>query len=397
MIFRYEAVNNAGAVVTGELEASSSADVVRDLRDRNLMATEVIEATSDLRPSAGKRASRQDLFVSLHEMVTLLESGVSIGETIESQSNANYPDDLLKNYQIMSAEIRKGSSFSEALKSSGLKLPEYIFYLAEAGELTGNLSQSLREGVEQFEYEQKLAQEFKAALIYPAVLVASGIGAVLLIFTFVVPKFLPMLARADDLPWLSEVVFGAGLMFNEYYVLFFALVAILIAGLTLAVANPSIRLRVFDVLSSVPVVGSWIAETDTARWSSVMAALLVSRADLLNALELAAKAVKSTRRRARLELVTRDIRSGEGLADSLEKANVLTTTGYNLIRSGERTGKLPQMMKSVARLYDEGARNRMRRVLALIEPLAILLIGGFIGAIIIGVILAITSVNQVNF
>ena len=397
MIFHYEAVNNAGALVTGELEASSSADAVRDLRNRNLMATEVTEANSDLRPSAGKRASRQDLFVSLHEMVTLLESGVSIGETIESQSNASYPDDLLKNYQVMSAEIRKGSSFSEALKSSGLKLPEYIFYLAEAGELTGNLSQSLREGVEQFEYEQKLAQEFKTALTYPAVLVASGIGAVLLIFTFVVPKFLPMLARADDLPWLSEVVFGAGVLFNDYYLLFFVLLALGVVGITVAAASPMVRQRVFDGLSSVPVVGSWIAETDTARWSSVMAALLVSRADLLNALELAAKAVKSTRRRARLELVTRDIRAGEGLADSLEKANVLTTTGYNLIRSGERTGKLPQMMKSVARLYDEGARNRMRRVLALIEPLAILMIGGFIGAIIVGVILAITSVNQINY
>lgn len=397
MIFRYEAVNGAGTLVAGELEAGSTVEVVRALRQRKLLATDVVEVSLDLRPSAGKRASRQDLFVSLHEMVTLLESGVSIGETIESQSLANYPEDLSKSYNLMARGIRKGNSFSDSLRSAGLKLPEYIYYLAEAGELTGNLAQSLREGVEQFEYEQKLAQEFRTALTYPAVLVASGVAAVLLIFTFVVPKFLPMLERADDLPWLSEVVFGAGVLFNEYYFLFFALVGILIASGVWAASSAVVRQRMLDGLTGVPVLGAWIAETDTARWSSVMAALLSSRADLLHALDLAAQAVKSTRRRARLELVTRDIKAGEGLADSLEKANVLTTTGYNLIRSGEKTGKLPPMMKSVARLYDEGARNRMRRVLALIEPLAILLIGGLIGTIILGVILAITSVNDVRF
>ena len=396
MIFQYEAVNRSGGVVTGELEATGTVDALLSLRRRQLMATQLQEQSKDLRPSVGKKARKQDLLVSLHEMVTLLESGVSIGETIESQSLANYPDDLSRSYNLMSVEIRRGASFPQALRISGLKLPDYIYYLADAGELTGNLAQSLREGVEQFEYEQKLAQEFRTALIYPAVLVASGFGAVLLIFTFVVPKFLPMLERADDLPWLSEVVFGAGVLFNEYYYLFGLALVVIVVGIISIAANEKFRQKGIDILGQAPIVGNWIAETDTARWSSVMAALLVSRAELLNALELAANAVKSTRRRARLEVVMRDIKAGESLADSLEKANVLTTTGYNLIRAGEKTGKLPLMMKSVARLYDDGARNRMKKVMALIEPLAILLIGSLIGSIILGVILAITSVNDVK-
>ena len=396
MIFQYEAVNRSGGVVSGELEATGTVDALLSLRRRRLMATQLQEQSKDLRPSVGKKARKQDLLVSLHEMVTLLESGVSIGETIESQSLANYPDDLSRSYNLMSVEIRRGASFPQALRISGLKLPDYIYYLADAGELTGNLAQSLREGVEQFEYEQKLAQEFRTALIYPAVLVASGFGAVLLIFTFFVPKFLPMLERADDLPWLSEVVFGAGVLFNEYYYLFGLALVVLVVGVISIAANEKFRQKGIDILGQAPIVGNWIAETDTARWSSVMAALLVSRAELLNALELAANAVKSTRRRARLEVVMRDIKAGESLADSLEKANVLTTTGYNLIRAGEKTGKLPLMMKSVARLYDDGARNRMKKVMALIEPLAILLIGSLIGSIILGVILAITSVNDVK-
>ena len=397
MIFQYEAVNNSGTMVSGELEATSASEVTRALRARNLIATQVQAADRDLRPSAGKKASRQELLVSLHEMVTLLESGVSIGETIESQSHANYPDDLSRSYNLMATEIRKGNSFANALRKSGLKLPIYLYYLAEAGEMTGNLAQSLREGVQQFEYEQQLAQEFRTALTYPSVLVASGIAAVILIFVFVVPKFLPMLDRAGDLPWLSEVIFTVGAIFNEHYLLLLGLVALSVLVISWAVTNEAVRRKVFDIIAEMPIVGMWIAETDTARWSSVMAALLASRADLLNSLDLALDAIKTTKRKARMELVSRDIRAGESLADSLEKAEVLTTTGYNLIRSGEKTGKLAPMMKSVARVYDEAARTRMRRVLTLIEPLAILILGGVIGSIIVGVILGITSINEVGF
>ena len=210
MIFQYEAVNSSGTIVSGELEATSLIEATRALRARNLIATQVAAASADLRPSAGKKASRRELMVSMHEMVTLLESGVSIGETIESQSHANYPEDLSRSYNLMATEIRKGKSFANALRQSGLSLPIYLYYLAEAGEMTGNLAQSLREGVQQFEYEQELAEEFRTALTYPSVLVASGIAAVILIFVFVVPKFLPMLDRAGDLPWLSEVIFTAG-------------------------------------------------------------------------------------------------------------------------------------------------------------------------------------------
>ena len=397
MIFQYEAVNNNGAIVAGEVEATSASEATRVLRARNLIATEVQVADLDLRPSLGKKASRQELLVSLHEMVTLLESGVSIGETIESQSHANYPDDLSRSYNLMATEIRKGNSFSNALRESGLKLPIYLYYLAEAGEMTGNLAQSLREGVHQFEYEQQLAQEFRTALTYPAILVASGIAAVMLIFVFVVPKFLSMLDRAKDLPWLSEVIFKAGAFFNDHYLLLFVVVAIFAVAAAWASSIKLVRQKVFDLIAVTPVVGVWIAEMDTARWSSVMAALLASRADLLSSLDLALDAIKTTKRKARMEMVSRDIRAGESLADSLEKSDVLTTTGYNLIRSGEKTGKLAPMMKSVAKVYDEAARTRMRRVLALIEPLAILILGGVIGSIIVGVILGITSVNEVGY
>ena len=392
MIFSYKAANSAGAMVSGELEAAEKRAALRELQDKGLTVTEIFGIDANSKKSKGT-ATTQDLLLSLHEMATLLESGVSIAETIDAQSKANYAADLREQYQVMANEIRKGVAFADALRVAAFKLPDYFSPLVEAGELTGNMAGALRQGVNQFEYDLKMNEEFRSALIYPAVLVASGIGAVLLIFVFVVPKFAPLVSRSDNLPLLSKVVLSGGMFFNDHFWWVVAGLVMIAFLCSYAASNNRFRSGLMQLGFRLPVIGTWLNEADTASWTSLMATLLSSRVDLLRSMELARQGMRSTRRRIELDHVLNEVKAGQGLADSLEKANALTPTGYNLIRSGERTGRLPAMMKSVADLYTEAARKRMTRMLTLIEPLAILIIGGVIGVIILGVILAITSIN----
>ena len=392
MIFSYKAANSAGAMVAGELEAAEKKAALRELQDKGLTVTEISGVNANDKKSTGS-ATTQDLLLSLHEMATLLESGVSIAETIDAQSKANYPADLREQYQVMANEIRKGVAFADALRVAAFKLPDYFSPLVEAGELTGNMAGALRQGVNQFEYDLKMNEEFRSALIYPSVLVASGIGAVLLIFVFVVPKFAPLVSRSDDLPLLSKVVLSGGMFFNDHFWWVVAGLMLVIFLLSYAASNSKFRSGMLQLGFRLPVIGTWLNEADTASWTSMMSTLLSSSVDLLRSMELSRQGMRSARRRIELDHVLNEVKAGQGLADSLEKANALTPTGYNLIRSGERTGRLPAMMKSVADLYTEAARKRMTRMLTLIEPLAILIIGGVIGVIILGVILAITSIN----
>jgi len=392
MIFSYKASNSVGAMVAGELEATEKKAALRELQDKGLTVTEIFGIDANSKKSIGT-ATTQDLLLSLHEMATLLESGVSIAETIDAQSKANYPADLREQYQVMANEIRKCVAFADALRVASFKLPDYFSPLVEAGELTGNMAGALREGVNQFEYDLKMNEEFRSALIYPAVLVASGIGAVLLIFVFVVPKFAPLVSRSDNLPLLSKVVLSGGMFFNDHFWWVIAGLVMIAFLFSYAASRSKFRSGMMQLGFRLPVIGTWLNEADTASWTSLMSTLLSSRVDLLRSMELARQGMRSTRRRIELDHVLNEVKAGQGLADSLEKANALTPTGYNLIRSGERTGRLPAMMKSVADLYTEAARKRMTRMLTLIEPLAILIIGGVIGVIILGVILAITSIN----
>lgn len=393
MMFTYEAASATGTVVAGELEAVNQKEALRTLNGMGLTVTE-IRGLSDARQPSRKKSTKQDLVLSFHEMATLLESGVTVSETIAAQSSANYPQDLHEQYQVMAAEITKGSSFSDALVEAGFDLPEYFAQLVRAGELTGNLGGSLREGVTQLEYDLHSREEFRSALMYPSILVASGIAAVLLIFIFVVPKFAPLVSRSDELPLLSLLVLNGGMWFNDNWVVVLLLIVLAAAAGSTLSANQWFRHTMLEFSFRLPVIGNWLHEADTATWSSLMATLLRAKVSLLDAMQLSGEAVRSEKRQQLFGHVSGEVRAGQSLAEALEKTKALTPTGYNLISSGEKTGKLPEMMSSLATLYKDAARTRLTRMLALIEPLAILVIGGAIGVIILGVILAITSVNE---
>jgi general secretion pathway protein F len=152
-----------------------------------------------------------------------------------------------------------------------------------------------------------------------------------------------------------------------------------------------VRNRLVDRLSGWPVLGPWLVQAETGRWAKMMGTLLQARVPLLQALELARDGLQLTRQRVRMGEVTRAVRGGTALSQALEDQQALTGTGYNLVRVGERSGQLPEMLGSLAQLYDEAGKQRMKQVLALIEPISILVIGIMVAVIIMGVMLAITS------
>ena len=153
---------------------------------------------------------------------------------------------------------------------------------------------------------------------------------------------------------------------------------------------------IYNKLVSFPVVGIWLLETELARWASIMAALLSSRVELLTALGMAASGLGIEQKRNSLERVIDGVRNGESFSKSIGDNNVLSPAANNLIRAGEKTGSVAAMMQSVANLYDVKCKNRMATVITLIEPLAILFIGVLIGVLVLGIILAITSINSVS-
>ena len=397
MEFEYEAVDANGRTLKGELEAPSAADVVRRLSQDGQTAVNVSERKPQALPALRRRLRSADVVVAFHELATLLQSGVALGDAVVAQSKGSYHPALAAGFDGIARDLMRGHSFLEAVRGSDLPLPDYVYHLVEAGEMSGRLPQSLREGVDQMTYDQRVASEIRGALTYPAILVLSSIAAVVLVFVFVVPKFSNLLDGDNELPLFSEIVLRTGVWFNDNTWLIVGVAIAAVLALAAALQRKAVRARMLDGLARVPILSSWLSENDTAKWASVMAAMLASRVELIDALDLASRGVRITRRSGMLERAVGDVKGGTALSAALEKQGALTPTGYNLIRVGEQSGQLTEMMRALATLYEENSTRRMKRALALIEPMAILLIGSVLGAIMIAIILAITSVNEAAF
>jgi len=398
MRFKYQALDAQGQELNGTLEAASLREAARQLQQRELRVLQLGQAESSKTQAAAGKPKPRDILMVLHELTTLLESEVSLIEAVESLAESSHPPVLIQAFADMAAKLRQGENFSSALRAAPLGLPWYLTQLVEAGELTGKLAQALRDGVAQMEYEARVRDEMRNAMIYPVILVLSGIAAVLLIFIVVVPRFANILKNrhAEDIPWLAKAVINSGMFLNEHLVLLgsAALGAVFFAVYFLR--QPQWRARFQDGLSRLPLLGVWIMEAETGRWAAMLGTLLENRVALLHALDLARQGVQLPSLRARLDQVSKAVRGGIHLSQALHDNDAITPTGHNLVRAGERAGELPRLLKSLARLYEESGRVRMKRLLLLIEPAAILIIGGVIGVIITGVILAITSVNTIS-
>ena len=396
--FRFKAVNAEGARLDGEIAADGEREAARLLERRGLSVLSLEVASGAATPSRlarGRRLQDRDIVLALHELATLLASGVALAEAVAAQSRSAHHPRLLAAFEAVSTALRQGQPFSQALLDTGLPLPAYVGTLVRSGEKAGQLGKALQDAVSQMEYDLQVRGEIRQALTYPAVLVCAGLGAVVMMFTFVVPKFAALLDRAETLPWLGWAVLSTGMFAREYWWLVLVALAGLAAVVFRLLRNPAARARGFERLERLPVIGAWRVESETASWARILATLLGNRVPLLDALSLAQAGVRAPGRRARLEEVSRNVRAGATLADSLEEQATLTATGYNLVRVGERSGELPAMLRSLAKLCEDSGRTRMKQFLALLEPVAILLIGSVIGVIMIGIILAITSANDI--
>lgn len=397
MKYRYQAVNSQGKPVRGSLNAAGEREAARQLRRQNLTVLALEEEGSGARRSGNKPPRPGELVLVLHQLTTLLESGVTLNEAVNSLAQALQQPFLHQAFADLSARLRGGTGFAAALRQSRLALPEYFYQLAEAGELTGKLTEALRGGIAQWRYQLEVANELRNALIYPSILIVSGIAAVLLMFVLVVPKFAVLLGKSQaPIPLLSQLILGIGMAFNRHLPELGAgmLALIMLGGLVLR--QSAWRQRLLDWAGRLPLFGVWLGQEELGRWAALLGALLQNRVELLRALELSGRGLRLSALRAGLQQVGSAVRQGVSLSQALEEHVALDATGHNLVRVGERSGELPRMLQSLAALYGDSVRQRLKRFLLLLEPLAILFIGGVIGLIMIGIVLAITAVNDIR-
>ena len=396
--FRYQAISTDGSQLDGTIAASDEREAHRELKRRGL-TTLSIERTGDTRAKKGRtgrsgRVSQRDLITIVAEFSTLLQAGLPIADALSALADATGKPSLAEGLEDISRRLKRGDRVPAAVRAGLPGLPEYAYLLIEAGDRTGQLANALKDTAKQLDYDEHVRQDLRQALTYPLFLVTAGIAAVAFILTVVVPRFSTMFgARFNELPLLSQAVMSAGLFANDNWQWLLVVAAISGIGIAAALRRPEVRMVISEAGLRIPVLGPWLLNIETARWANVLATLLANRVALMDALDLAGKSVGVRSLAERLEQVKRVVRGGAALSRALADYTPFDAAAIGLVRVGERAGNMPQMLASLGAMLDEQSRARMKRVLALIEPIAILMIGGIIGVFVTAIILAITSVN----
>lgn len=400
MRFQYHGLQRDGRLVAGLIEATSERSAHRDLLKRGVQPT-AIRMAAIAAPAPGSRGRRRslrrrDYAAMLKQLQALIGGGVPISEAVTALADVAENATLAAAYGNLNAALRRGDPFPEALVACFPAIPTHIHRMIAAGDLSGRLAEAMADAAAELEHEIRTRNELRQALVYPAFLVLFGVCAVLFIFLVVVPRFAAMLqGNLQKLPLVSYLVIAAGVWFRGHVLL--ALASLAGVGLTIGYAfyRPATREAALRVLSRLPLLRRWLLDIEIARWSAVLARLLENRVPLVQSLELARSVLRAHGLHERLTPAERDVRAGAALAAALEGCAFLSAPALTLIRVGERSGKLAEMVRSIATLYDEAVRNRTRLVLSIIEPVAIVLIGGVIGLIATAIFLAITSINRV--
>ncbi len=396
--FAYQGIDQSGEKSSGIINAENFRSAARELEARNLKITSLEPVNDVAKQTSSQRkakVSKDDVILIFYEIATMLRAGVSLKEAVEAQCESSHSEDVLSIFRSLLKQLKSGSAFSAAVRNTELKVPDYMFHLIESGEMTGGLAEAIEQGVEQMEYDVKVQSETRSALIYPSILVFSGIIAVGIMFLFVVPKFASLLNDAEEMPTLAWLVITSGVWVNENKLGVLVGFASLIALSVMALTQERFKVPMLNFASKVPIIGGWLNESDMAVWSKMLGILLASKVPMLDALTLSAKSSRIPWRKARLAQVKSSVKSGMALSAALQREEVVSSTTINLVKVGEKSGDLSTTLSSVSKLYDQASKKRMQTLLSLIEPIAILVIGVVIGVIIMGIILAITSANDI--
>ena len=403
--YRYEAVDNTGEVLRDEIEAPTPEAAIERLRDQGLLPLSVNEAKGGFlrgglgQPLFSKRRalSRKSIMLLTQQLASLLHAGmpldraftILIGVTDDEQART-----LLERVQ---EKVRGGSSLADALEAQGA-FSRFYLNMIRAGEAGGALEVVLKRLTEFLERSQALRETVTSALIYPMILLTVSALSVIILLTFVVPQFQRLFADAGKaLPLATQIVIAVGDGFRHYWWAGALFIMLAVAAVRRQLNQPESRARWDRWLLRLPLVGDLIGKVETARLSRTLGTLLGNGVSLLNALTIVRETLSNQVMATALGEVAEHVKTGRGLAEPLQDAESFPKLAVQMIRVGEETGQLQEMLIQIADAYDGEVQTAVKRLLTLLEPAMILGLGVIIAGIIMSILVAILSLNELAF
>jgi general secretion pathway protein F len=400
MRFRYEAVSAAGERLAGEMEAETRAAVIERLQSLGHVPIRADAAAASLlsglltRRFAVRRGKpSRDLPLITQQLATLLHAGLSLDRALELVQTVTPREAEREMLQAILDKVKGGSSLADAMAAEPQAFPKFYIGMVRAGEAGASLDATLRHLAEYLEKAQAARQQVISALVYPAIVLATGCGSIAVLFGFVIPRFRPIFEEAGTaLPAPARAILQASDFLQNYW--WAALAGLAVIGLLAMrqMRRPATRRRWDRRVLKLPLIGDLIVKAEIARLGRTLGTLLKNGVPPLAALAITRDVIRNTAISEAIGAVGESLKQGKGLAEPLAQSKVVPALAIQLIRVGEETARLEEMLIKTAEIFEQDVGRSVERLLALLVPGITILLGILVALVIGSILTAVLSV-----
>ena len=399
-VFVYRAADRRGQTIDGVMEAPDARAVVERLQKDAYYPIRVApHAERTAWPAFGRssRVGQRDLLAFTQQLATLFEAGLPLDRALAIL------EELAPNPRVKAivgdllASVRGGASLSEALaKHHPRPFSRLYINMVRAGEKGGVLEVTLRRLAEFLEARAAFAEAVFTALAYPTVITLVGIGAIVFLMTFVIPRFATIFADLGQaVPLPTQILLAVSAGVQHYWWAGVLLILAAVLAWRVWTGTPEGRLQWARTLLGLPLAGPLTMKVETARFARTLGTMLKSGVPVMGALAVVGDMMTNQAIGRAVDRLADGVKRGGTIAAGMQAEARFPALAIHMVRVGEETGRLEEMLLKVAETFEADVRTELKRVLGLLEPAIILAMGVLVAFIVVAMLLAIFSINEI--
>ncbi|MBO4374567.1 MAG: type II secretion system F family protein [Lachnospiraceae bacterium] len=389
--YGYVAIDASGKEMKGSMTADNPTQVTQKLTSQGLTVLEVNEQgllNKEINIDLGGKPKPRDFSVFCRQFVSMTQAGVTIIDALNMLGEQTENVKLAKAIKQTQISVEKGETLSDSMEEQKKIFPPLLIHMIRAGESSGSLDIAFERMAIQFEKDAKLAATVKKAMIYPVIVMLVAIGVVIVMLTFVIPSYAEMFADMDmELPGITKAVMGASDFIIGYWYILIAIVVAIVVGFKLFYGSNGGKHFVDKLLLHNKLTGPLQQKSAAARFARTLSTMLAAGISMPDALEITAGTLTNAIIKDAVMDCREDIVQGTSLSSPIERSRQFPPMVHHMIRIGEESGDVEGLLTKLADYFEEEVEAATEAMMAVMEPLIILVLAGIVGTL-IGAVMA---------
>ena len=386
--FKYRAMKNDGTKTNGEYEANSREDVMEMITSNGYYPLKVEEVVESATINIKRKIKVKEISIFCRQMYTMLDAGVPLINALNLMSTQVTNKHLVEIVKVLEEDVRKGEMLSNSMRKFPEAFPTLLTSMVESGEASGNLDEMFLRMSTHFEKENKINNKVKAAMIYPIILACVGVAALAVVMIFVMPTFVSLFeSSGSELPLATRILIGISDFMANHFIIVLGILIAIIVGIVIFSKTESGIYFFAKLKITFPLIKDLNRKMIVSRFTRTLSTLLASGVSLVESLPIVSAVLNNVIAEDEVLKIRERVVKGEGLSTPIEDCELFPPMLSSMVRIGEESGALDDMLNKTADFYDEEVEQAIQTLTSMLEPIMIIIMGLVIGFMVIALML----------